>query len=114
MHVPRIPSSEITDEALYWSRREWLASVGLGVAGSLALPRALRAQELKPTPHDLVTGYNNFYEFGTGKDDPQSKEIRLYVRPTRPDRNLLRAVSLRIGPSQSLDGMKSGAVRAGS
>lgn len=51
---------------------------------------------------------------GTGKDDPQSKEIRLYVQPTRPDRNLLRAVSLRVGPSQSLDGMKSGAVRAGS
>ena len=82
MHVPRIPSSEITDEALYWSRREWLASVGLGAA-ALALPGCLEAQkdDLKPTPYDLITGYNNFYEFGTGKDDPKENAHTLKTRP---------------------------------
>ncbi len=77
-----IPSSEITNESLYWSRREWLASVGLG-ATALALPGCLQAQsgDLKPTPYDLVTGYNNFYEFGTGKEDPKENAHTLKPRP---------------------------------
>ena len=25
----------------------------------------------KPNTFEEITGYNNFYEFGTGKDDPQ-------------------------------------------
>jgi sulfoxide reductase catalytic subunit YedY len=82
MRLPRIPTSEITDEKLYWSRREWLASVGLGAA-SLTVPRWLEApaDDLKPTPYDLVTGYNNFYEFGTGKDDPKANARTLRPRP---------------------------------
>jgi len=30
----------------------------------------LGATEDKLTPGEDVTGYNNYYEFGTGKDDP--------------------------------------------
>jgi sulfoxide reductase catalytic subunit YedY len=79
---PDIPASLITDETLYWSRREWLASVGLGVAGSLALPRWLRAQEpLKPDSWDIITSYNNFYEFGTNKDDPKANAHSLKPKP---------------------------------
>jgi sulfoxide reductase catalytic subunit YedY len=80
---PDIPSREITDEKLYWSRREWLASVGLGLAGSLALPRRILAQQeqLKPTSYDIVTSYNNYYEFGTGKDDPKANAHTLRPRP---------------------------------
>lgn len=79
---PDIKSSEITDEKLYWSRREWLAAVGLGVAGSLALPDWLRAeQQLKPDPWEVITGYNNFYEFGTGKDDPKANAHTLRPKP---------------------------------
>jgi sulfoxide reductase catalytic subunit YedY len=84
MRIPRIPSSEITPESLYWSRREWLASVGLGAA-AFALPGCLAGQgqkeELKPTPYDLITGYNNFYEFGTGKEDPKENAHTLKPRP---------------------------------
>jgi len=76
---PGIPSSEITDEKLYWSRREWLASVGFGLAGA-GLP-GLQGEALKPTPYDLVTGYNNFYEFGTGKDDPKANAHTLKPKP---------------------------------
>ena len=80
---PDIPTSEITDEKLYWSRREWLASVGLGLAGSLALPRGILAQQeqLKPTSYDIITGYNNYYEFGTGKDDPKANAHTLRPKP---------------------------------
>ena len=80
---PDIPSREITDEKLYWSRREWLASMGLGLAGSVALPRWLGAQkeQLKPTSYDIITGYNNYYEFGTGKDDPKANAHTLRPKP---------------------------------
>lgn len=84
MKVPRIPSSDLTPESLYWSRREWLASVGLGAA-AFAMPGCLDAasqkDELKPTPENLVTGYNNFYEFGTDKDEPKANAHALRPRP---------------------------------
>ncbi len=79
---PDIPSSEITDERLFWNRREWLASVGLGLAGAMALPRLGLAQDaLKPDSWDIITSYNNFYEFGTEKDDPKANAHTLKPRP---------------------------------
>ncbi len=77
-----IPSREITDERLFWGRREWLASVGLGLVGTAGLPRSLRAQDsLKPDSYDTITSYNNFYEFGTGKEDPKENAHTLKPRP---------------------------------
>jgi methionine sulfoxide reductase catalytic subunit len=82
---PDIPSAQITDETLYWNRREFLKTAGLGVAaaGGLlpgsATPFA-RVDE-KLTPYEDVTGYNNFYEFGTGKDDPAKNAGALRTKP---------------------------------
>ena len=80
-----IPPSEITDESLFWSRREWLAAAGLGVSSllpGLRGPRTWAAQDdLKPNPWDDVTGYNNFYEFGTGKEDPKANAGTLRPQP---------------------------------
>jgi sulfoxide reductase catalytic subunit YedY len=89
MHIrpPDIPTGEITDERLYWGRREWLASVGLGLAGAALAPELAAAcgvpgqDDEKPTPFEHVTGYNNFYEFGTGKDDPKANAHTLKPRP---------------------------------
>lgn len=83
-----LPESAATDEAVARSaglgRRRFLRSLGAGLAGA-ALAPALRAAtggfpsnanaaypagDLKVTPENLATSYNNFYEFGTGKDDP--------------------------------------------
>ena len=78
-----IKPREITDERLFWGRREWLASVGAGMAG-LALPSIACAQAKetdKLTPYDAVTGYNNFYEFGTDKEDPARNAGTLRPRP---------------------------------
>jgi len=84
---PDIPASEITSESLYQTRRQWLASVGIG-AGAMVAPRLARAAGLqdgqlqdKPTPYDVVTSYNNFYEFGTGKGDPVRNAGTLRPRP---------------------------------
>ncbi|MFL5460874.1 MAG: twin-arginine translocation signal domain-containing protein, partial [Gemmatimonadales bacterium] len=41
-HPPDIPTSEITHEALYWNRREFLKAAGLGVAAAGLLPSLSR------------------------------------------------------------------------
>jgi len=80
IHKPDLPSSEITDEALFHGRRRFLAAMGLGTAAAAmaAAPllggtrglMAQAAQEEKPNTWEEITTYNNFYEFGTGKADP--------------------------------------------
>ena len=83
---PDIPAHEITDEAAYRDRRAFLRAFGLG-AGALAVglvPRDLRAAvqgDDKLTPYEDVAGYNNFYEFGTGKDDPARNARAFRTRP---------------------------------
>ncbi|MHB1225368.1 MAG: protein-methionine-sulfoxide reductase catalytic subunit MsrP [Gemmatimonadaceae bacterium] len=92
-----IPSSEITSEALYSDRRSFLgvaAGVGLVAAAGILAPTLGRgrgvmgalsgwcgASDDDPTPYDDVISYNNFYEFGTGKDDPMKHGGSLRTRP---------------------------------
>ena len=98
-----VKSSEITPEKVY-QRRRTLVAAGVGV---LALPLldnaySLLTQEqestnqifepvtslpasqdlpLSPTAYDKVTGYNNYYEFGFGKEDPAQAEKTLITSP---------------------------------
>jgi methionine sulfoxide reductase catalytic subunit len=87
-----IPSSEITDKNVYLNRREFIrAASGTALAtaaGALATEQLLAAQqpaahgrklETKKSPlstteapnsWDHITTYNNFYEFGTDKNEP--------------------------------------------
>ncbi len=86
-----IRPSEITDEALFWSRRRFLgATAGALVAGlTPTFPRSASAQrgtggeapDDKLTPFDDVTTYNNFYEFGLDKRDPSRNAHTLRTRP---------------------------------
>ena len=83
---PDIPVSDITHESLFWNRRDFLRAAGLGAAaaGGMLPMRALgglRSADDKLTPWEDVTGYNNYYEFGTGKDDPARNAGRLKTRP---------------------------------
>ena len=75
-----VASSEITPEGLYLDRRSWIRRLGLGVAAA-AFPRPLLASQGDPNSWEEVTGYNNFYEFGTGKDDPARHAGSLRTRP---------------------------------
>jgi sulfoxide reductase catalytic subunit YedY len=95
MHIrrpPDIPSSEITDESLYWSRREFLQAAGIGVAavgGFIPFANTLGTGDRRPgsvrddklTPYEDITAYNNYYEFGSGKDDPSRNAGGLKTRP---------------------------------
>lgn len=81
----RIPTSEITAEDVYLRRREFIKAGGIVAAGSaLGLSGSAQAG-LQPddelTPENIVTTYNNFYEFGTGKDDPARYAHEMTVEP---------------------------------
>jgi sulfoxide reductase catalytic subunit YedY len=89
-----IRSSDITPKAHYLNRRQLIASAGIAAgAAALGLPfgRAEGAalQSVKsplstdetPTPKDKITTYNNFYEFGTDKDDPSENADSLKTAP---------------------------------
>jgi sulfoxide reductase catalytic subunit YedY len=73
--------SEITPPEIYARRRDFLKTA-IGAATAAVLPGPTFAQEADaPTPRKHVTGYNNFYEFGTGKEDPARHAHRLVTRP---------------------------------
>ncbi len=86
-----IPSSEITPRDTYIRRREFLTgAAALGLAA--AIPSAASAEKLTVVKSPLstdealtsledVTHYNNFYEFGTGKDDPARNAHTLTTSP---------------------------------
>ena len=96
-----IPASEITPKEHWLRRRELMAgaAAGLGLAalgglGGLLTPDQATAEEkipgLVPSPlstdetltsREDVTGYNNFYELGTEKDDPARLAGLLQTRP---------------------------------
>jgi sulfoxide reductase catalytic subunit YedY len=98
-----IRSSEITDEQVYLRRREFVRMAGSAVLAAAASPLLAAACEASPsgaaqTPladvkpkvvstdeklnsFEDITSYNNFYEFGTGKNDPQRYAGRLKTAP---------------------------------
>jgi len=85
---PSIRPSDITDEFVYLNRRRFLQAAGfaaLGAAASSGKLLAAQSRELKafdslvespfstdeaPNSWEDITTYNNFYEFGTDKDQP--------------------------------------------
>jgi methionine sulfoxide reductase catalytic subunit len=82
---PDIPVNEITDESLFWNRREFLKTAGIGLAAVSLIPRNFgqftSGDEDKLTPYEDITGYNNYYEFGTDKGDPKANAGNLKTRP---------------------------------
>jgi sulfoxide reductase catalytic subunit YedY len=89
---PPVRPSEITPLEVYLDRRRLLAALGAGVLG-LASGAARAAAPLKYTPRERystaeprntledITSYNNFYEFGTGKEDPSERSGSFRVKP---------------------------------
>jgi len=90
---------EVTDPALYLRRREFVFAAGLA-AGAVLLPGCGRAEESPPsdsargvtspdgfrtdeeqTPFEKASAYNNFYEFGTDKEDPKANSGSFVPRP---------------------------------
>lgn len=91
--TPAIPSSEITPQEKFLSRRGFLtgaaAVAGAGVIAPQGLWGATKLQTTPgkislsetPTPLKKAISYNNFYEYGVDKGDPAANAHRLKPRP---------------------------------
>jgi sulfoxide reductase catalytic subunit YedY len=93
-----IRHSEITPKSVYLNRRRFLAGVpaaflagrelfspsARALAARSKLPNVSKSQlstNEKPNSYEDVTTYNNFYEFGTGKDQPAQHAVNFKTRP---------------------------------
>jgi len=107
--LPTINENAVTDESIYKNRRSLLKKMGfLGASSLISSPsiagpfdwfssepeasdfkqRALSFKSSNAfnindasTPESIATTYNNFYEFGTGKEDPAQYAQQLSVDP---------------------------------
>ena len=105
-----IPSSEITSEDSFLNRRSLLKAAGI-LGALKAFPsfgveerqiytadadivgppwlehklnsvrKGLYSSNERPTPYEYVSGYNNFYEFGTDKTDPAKNSGEFVTEP---------------------------------
>jgi sulfoxide reductase catalytic subunit YedY len=111
---PNLTSSEITPHDVYLRRREFLALGAAAAVGAALNVRGARggepsgeklegvvpgpfATDEKMTPFKDVTSYNNFYEFGTDKEDPSKHARSLTTRPWTI------AVEGEVGKPQTID-----------
>jgi methionine sulfoxide reductase catalytic subunit len=98
-----IRSSEITNEKHYVDRRKFIvaagavgaAAIGAAWAAGVLSPNLLRARagrggedgvagqqpKDKVNSYEDITSYNNFFEFGTDKEDPKANAHTLRTRP---------------------------------
>jgi sulfoxide reductase catalytic subunit YedY len=93
---PRIAPSEITPRDVFLNRRTVIAAALAGSASAL-LPAAEAPQPAAarlnysrnprysvseaPNRFEEITGYNNFYEFGTDKEDPKENARSFKTQP---------------------------------
>jgi len=85
--------SQVTPKSEYLSRRRLLAGGAAALGASFFPGRALGGAKLSGvtkspfsttepvTPYEAITGYNNYYEFGTGKGDPAKNAQKFQTNP---------------------------------
>ena len=83
--MKKFKHSEITPEKIYYKRRSFIRSMGYGLSAltlsSVPLINAKASISNEPTSYEDITTYNNYYEFGTGKGDPQRRAKNFTTKP---------------------------------
>ena len=67
---PDLRWSDVTPEALFLNRRQIIAGAAAAMVATPALARNKWSVDQTPNTFEEITSYNNFYEFGWGKEDP--------------------------------------------
>jgi len=75
----RLTRADATPRAMWMNRRALMA--GTGALGLSALAGTARAEGMEPTSLEDISTYNNYYEFGTGKDDPARYASGMVTQP---------------------------------
>lgn len=71
---------DVTPKSAFLNRRQLMA--GLGGTALIGMAGHAQAKEgLEPNSYEDITSYNNYYEFGTGKDDPARNAHMLTTKP---------------------------------
>ena len=81
--------SDVTPKTAFLNRRQLMAGGAALAAGSIAAPAlaslnaapSAYSTDEEPNSFEDITSYNNFYEFGTGKDDPANYADQLTTDP---------------------------------
>jgi sulfoxide reductase catalytic subunit YedY len=80
--------SDVTPKATYLNRRRFLAAAlasptmaALAAAKLTGVSKSSLSVDEKVTPYEIVTGYNNYYEFGTAKLDPAKNAAKFQTSP---------------------------------
>ncbi len=89
MNAPKLGWSDVTPKSVFLNRRAVIAGAGaMAIAGSVGQAQAQVAASTSrfstdeaPNTLEEITSYNNFYEFGTGKEDPARNAAALTVDP---------------------------------
>ena len=80
--INTLTDKDVTPHAAFMNRRQIMggALAGIGFAG-IAGRTSAAPEGLEPNSYEDITSYNNYYEFGTGKDDPARYADRLTIEP---------------------------------
>ena len=81
--------ADVTPRAAFLNRRQVMAGLAAAGLAGVARPGAAGTSEpntsepntSEPNTWEEITSYNNYYEFGTGKDDPAKYAHRLVTAP---------------------------------
>lgn len=76
-----LTAADVTPKSVFMNRRQIMAgAAGLG-AIAFSATQAAAQDALEPNTLEDITTYNNYYEFGTGKDDPAKNAGALVTSP---------------------------------
>ena len=78
--------SDVTPKALFLNRRHLIAGAAAAVIAGPALAKiaakpSAYSTDAAPNTLQEITSYNNYYEFGTGKEDPAASAAGLVTDP---------------------------------
>ncbi|MDG1118527.1 MAG: protein-methionine-sulfoxide reductase catalytic subunit MsrP [Flavimaricola sp.] len=75
-----LTQADVTPKSMFLNRRQLMGgAAGLGLAAAAGGARAQGA--LEPNTLEEIRTYNNFYEFGTGKEDPARNAGGMVIDP---------------------------------
>jgi methionine sulfoxide reductase catalytic subunit len=80
-YIPDLSWNDVTPKALYLNRRQLMAGAGAMLGAGLIGGGAQAQEDLKLNSWEEITTYNNFYEFGTRKEDPARNAHMLTTQP---------------------------------
>ncbi|MDA7965553.1 protein-methionine-sulfoxide reductase catalytic subunit MsrP [Ruegeria sp.] len=73
--------ADVTPYKAYLNRRQVMAGIGAVGLGTIAPPLRAETDDLTPNTWEEITTYNNYYEFGAGKNGPSENAHLLTTEP---------------------------------